>query len=258
MYTTGTFSGFAILLFVGMLSCLEIGRRLGRRWRTTEGEAAVTGTGGVEGAVLALLGLLLAFTFGGASSRFDVRRNLVIEETNDIGTAWLRLDLLPAADQPVLRQLFREYTEARLAVYRDVSDIEAVKREQARCAALQSEIWSKAVAASGRSPSPQAAMLLLPALNAMIDITTTRTAAADMHPPLVVFAMLYAVALVSSLMAGFGMAASHKLSRLHALGFTMAMAAAFYVIVDMEYPRVGQIRVDSFDQYLVQVRASMK
>lgn len=257
MYSTATFATLAALLFVGMFACLEIGRRIGQRWRAAEGPDAVSGTSGIEGAVLALLGLLLAFTFSGASARLDARRALIIEEANDMGTAWLRLDLLQAADQPALRQLFRDYVDARLAVYGNVGDADAAKAALDRCAALQRDIWSKAVTASGRGASPQAPMLLLPALNAMFDIATTRTASTDMHPPLVVFAMLYAVALVSSLMAGFAMAASHTISRLHAIGFTVAMAAAFYVIIDMEYPRVGRIRVDAFDQYISQVRQSM-
>ena len=61
---------------------------------------ALAGIGAVEGAVF---GLLIAFTFSGAGTRFDTRRQLVVEETNAIGTAYLRLDLLPAALQPSLR-----------------------------------------------------------------------------------------------------------------------------------------------------------
>ena len=258
MYSTEVFTSLSILLFLGMLGCIEIGRHIGKRWRASEGDAAVSGTGGIEGAVLALLGLLLAFTFNGASARFDARRALIIEETNDIGTAWLRLDLLASDAQPALRQLFRDYVDARLAAYRSVNEPAASSAALARATELQGEIWKKAVAASARASSPQAAMLLLPALNAMIDITTTRTASTEMHPPGVVFAMLYAVALVSSLLSGFAMSATRARNWLHMLGFTLAMATAFYVIIDMEYPRIGRIRVDAFDRYLVQVRDSMK
>jgi len=100
-------------------------------------------------------------------------------------------------------------------------------------------------------------MLLLPALNAMIDITTTRTMAAQMHPPTIIFVMLFGLALASALLAGYGMASATSRSWLHVLGFAAALAVAVYVIFDLEYPRFGMIRVDAFDQALVDLRESM-
>ena len=86
---------FTLALFSSMLVLLEIGRRIGLRRMAQDSEGARAGVGAVEGAVFGLLGLLIAFTFSGAASRFDTRRQLIVEETNDIGTAYLRLDLLP-------------------------------------------------------------------------------------------------------------------------------------------------------------------
>ena len=85
---------FTFGLFLGMLLFLEIGRRIAVRRVREDTGAAGEGVGAVDGAVFALLGLLIAFTFSGASSRFDTRRQLIVEETNDIGIAYLRLDLL--------------------------------------------------------------------------------------------------------------------------------------------------------------------
>ena len=101
-------------------------------------------------------------------------------------------------------------------------------------------------------------MLLLPALNAVIDIATTRTMAMQMHPPTVVFGMLAGLALASSLFVGYGMAASQARSLIHMVAFAVVMALAVYVILDMEFPRFGLIRVDAFDQALIDVRASMQ
>jgi len=114
---------FAVGLFIGMLFLLEIGRRIGARKLANDPEGARTGTGAIEGAVFALLGLLIAFTFSGAASKFDTRRQLIVEETNAIGTAYLRLDLLPASMQPALRESFRHYVDARLGAYRKLPDI---------------------------------------------------------------------------------------------------------------------------------------
>src|SRR5262245_45629401 len=107
-----------VSILVGMLTFLEIGRRLGSRRMVHDPEGARAGAGAVEAAVFGLMGLLIAFTFSGAASRFDTRRQQIIEEANSIGTAWLRLDLLPAKQQPTLREKFRQYTDARLALFR--------------------------------------------------------------------------------------------------------------------------------------------
>ena len=250
---------FGIALFLGMLILLEVGRRIGIAALAEDPEGAEAGVGTVEGAVFALLGLLIAFTFSGAASRFDTRRQLIIEETNDIGTAYLRLDLLPVDAQPGLREKFREYVDARLEIYRKLPDLAAAKEEMAKANRLQVEIWRQSVAASRAQGAAAAApMLLLPALNAMIDITTTRTMAAQMHPPVVIFALLFGLALASSLLVGYGMASSKARNWLHMLGLAFVMAVSVYVILDIEYPRLGFIRVDAFDQALVDLRESMK
>jgi hypothetical protein len=252
-------SVLAVGLFVGIVAMLEVGRRLGIRRLASDPAGAQAGTGAVEGAVFALVGLLIAFTFSGAASRFDVRRDLIVVETNAIGTAWLRLDLLPDAAQPAIRDSFLQYLDSRLAIYRTLPDIDAAHAELAKASALQTTIWSKAVAAGQREgASPDAIKLLLPALNDMFDITTTRTMAAQIHPPLVIYGMLIALALASALLAGYGMASGKTRSWLHILGFAGVIAVAVYVIIDMEFPRLGLIRVDSFDQALVELRASMK
>jgi len=212
----------------------------------------------VDGAVFALLGLLLAFTFSGAASRFDARRQLVVEEANNIGTAYLRIDLLPADAQPKLRDTFRRYVDSRINVYRKLPDIEAARAELANGAGLQNEIWTQAVGASAAADSPSARMLLLPAINQMIDITTTRTIAAQAHPPAIVFVVLLILVLAGSFLAGHAMAVGKDRDWIHMLCFAVVMSAAVYVILDFEFPRFGLIRLDTFDRVLHDVRASMK
>lgn len=249
---------FAGGLFLGMLLLLELGRRIGTRRLAQDPEGARQGVGAVEGALFGLLGLLIAFTFSGAAERFDARRHLIVEEANDIGTAWLRLDLLPPGPAATLRELFRHYLDSRIATYEKVPDASAVRAELARSIKLQGEIWSTSIAACREAGSQAAHVLLLPALNAMFDITTTRTEATNHHPPWIIFAMLGSLSLVSSLLAGYGMAGSKSHSWIHILGFAVVVSLTVYVIMDLEYPRLGLIRVDSADQVLIQLRESMK
>jgi hypothetical protein len=244
-------------LLAGILLLIETGRRIGTRRLSEEGESASKGFGALVGAVFGLLGLVLAFLFSGALTRFDSRRHLVVEEANEIGTAWLRVDLLPAESQPAMRELFRRYLDSRMEVYQRLPDLAAAKAELDRSVALQGEIWVLAVAASQKTGTNAAPMLLLSSLNAMFDITTTRTEAARLHPPLVIFVMLGVLALACSLFAGYDMASRPRLNLLHSVAFAIVLSVTVYVIIDLEFPRIGLIRMTDSDQVLVELRKSM-
>ena len=249
---------FAVSLFLGMFLFLELGRRVAIRERAADGNKEAVGIAAVEGAVFALFGLLVAFTFSGSIERFDKHRELIAEETNTIGTAYLRLDLLSTNAQPEILDLFSKYMDARLEVFRKLPDIEAAKAALITSTSYQEKIWTKSVDAC-RMPdaSPDACKLLLPALNSMIDITTTRAMAADLHPPLIVFMLLFGLGLVCSLFAGYGMASSRR-SWIHILGFAVVTVITVFVILDIEYPRQGLFRADAYDQVLIDLRQSMK
>jgi len=249
---------FALLLATGIIVLLEAGRRIGARRLADEGETAAKGFGAIESAVFALLGLILAFSFSGALARFDARRHLVVAEGNDIGTAFLRIDLLPTDAQAPMRDLFRRYLDSRIETYRKLPDMEAAQAELARSLKLQSEIWSLAVSSSQKSATPQAMMVLLPALNAMIDITTTRTEAAILHSPPIIWVMLGTLTFACALFDGYDMAARKHLNLLHSAAFAVVLAVTVYVIIDLEYPRLGLIQMSDSDRALVQLRESMK
>jgi hypothetical protein len=256
------FSLLAILTIAGMvgatLCMLEVGRRIGVRRMTLDPEgAAKASTGAIDGAVFGLLGLLIAFTFSGAAARFDARRQMIVEEANSVGTAWLRLDLLPVGAQPPLREQFRQYVDARIAGFRKLPDLGAAKSELARGAALQTAIWIQAVAACRDSGSAPATILLLPALNQMFDVATSRTAGAQMHPPMIIYAMLGLLLLAASLLAGVGLGLGKLRNWFHGLAFVLVMTLTVYVIVDFEFPRMGIIHIQGFEQVLVDVRQSM-
>src|SRR5262249_61345404 len=113
----------------------------------------------------------------------------------------------PRAAHPALKAAFGRYLDTRLAVYRKIPDLAAVQRELATGNAQQEEIWRLAVAAVRADDAPpSAAMLLLPALNAMFDIAATRAMSPRIHTPLGIFVVLFVLALVGALLSGYGMA----------------------------------------------------
>ncbi len=245
----------AVGCFAGIIACLEVGYRLGRH---RSEDVAREGIGALEAAVFALLGLLLAFSFAGGTARLDTRRQLIVEEANAIGTAYLRLDLLAAADQPEMRRLFREYLDGRLQLYRKLPDLPAAEREMERTAQIQQRLWTLAVTASQASTKPAAATLLLPALNQMIDVTTSRKVALYTHLPSLILAVLMIVALFSGLLAGYGMAKRRGRSWVHMLVYAFVVAVTIYAVIDLDYPRSGLIRLDAADIALTKLRDSIR
>lgn len=259
MGETGILLVFVPSLFLIMLLVLETGRRIGKRYYSMEESEHHRGNRIlVESAIYGLLGLLIAFTVSGAANRFDARRTLTVQEANAIGTAYLRLDLLPAAAQPELRRKFRRYAEARLAVFRLLPDFEASNAEAVRANELQRSIWNEVIAALPGVPQ-SATLMLLPALNEMFDITSSRAIAGQAHTPLVILCALAVLALFCCLLAGYGLAGENPLgSALRMIGFALVVTLAIFVILDLDYPRVGLIRLDYADQALIDVLAGMR
>lgn len=247
---------FALLVFFGIAISFTIGRRLGMRAAQRDPKGFTEGNAAIDGAVYGLFGLLLAFTFSGAATRFDARRELMGREANAIGTAYLRLDLMPGDVREGAKKKMRDYLDARIEMFASARDRPVALAAMARAQRLQSEIWTDAVAAT-RVPGGPPAIALLPPLNEMIDITTTQRVAWETHPPKVVFGMLGVVALVAALLGGHAMGAAKTHHLMHTIVYATVLAATSYIILDLEYPRLGLIRVDSADQVLVDLRASM-
>jgi hypothetical protein len=250
-------AAMAAVLFFAILGLEEYGFRRGRARAARHPESGRHGLGSVEGAVYGLLGLLIAFSFSGAASRFEHRREQIVEEANAVGTAYLRVDVLPPELQPRLRDKFRSYVDARLSIYAKLPDIDAARAELARALVLQGELWREAVTAArtAGSPAPQS---LLPPLNQAFDIANERTAAAYAHPPAALFLVLVILALVSAFLVGDGMAESKTASRLHMIAYAAVLSIVVYVVIDLEFPRFGLIRLSGADRFLAEVRQAMQ
>jgi hypothetical protein len=148
--------------------------------------------------------------------------------------------------------------DARLAVTRALPDLAAARRELVRAEALQRDVWRAAVAACQGEAGGQAARILLPAINEMFDVATERKVAAETHVPPIILGMLAVLALTCSFLAGYGMGKVASPSWLQIVAFPLILAVTVYVILDLEYPRAGLIRITAVDQHLVDVRESMR
>jgi hypothetical protein len=255
---TVVLSGFVVCGLIGVvLLSVEFGHRLGVRQRSRSADDVPTVHPMIEASVFGLMGILIGFTFYGAGSRFDNRRDLAVKEANAIGTTYLRLDLLPAETRPGLQQDLRAYLKARLEVEEKIPDLKAVRVALDRSETLQSNLWKKVVAAA-RDVGPAEKSLVLSSLNETIDITTDRTVALITHPPGAVYAMLALTVFTSSALAGYTMAASAVRDWMSTITIAVVLGVAVYVILDYEYPRIGLVRIDHTDQILADTLEKMK
>lgn len=252
------FFGVLALLFLAMVAMQIAGHRYGLHRADGDSAPSSEGTAAVEATLFAMLGLLVAFTFSGADTRLDARRKLIVEETNAVGTAYLRLDLLRAEDEPILQDEMRRYVDSRLAFYDQLLDFRAARAERARSDRLQQEIWTHAVAASARAGDSRAALLVLQSLNALFDVATERYAALRTHVPMAIFVLLIVMALACSFFAGIGMARRQHPSYLHMVIFAGVLAVTAYVILNLEFPRAGFGHLHALDAFLREQRASMR
>ena len=218
----------------------------------------------IEGAVFALIGLLVAFTISGALQRFDERRQLIVQEANAIGTAYDRLALFEGEAQGLQASL-RDYTKARIELYRMPHDFSLWQRtelwspeQQLKIRELKNKLWDATVAACPQSNYRPVCSLAMIALANAFEVSRLREGAAEKHPPQIVYIMLFGLGLGGSLLAGFGMAAAAARSRIHMVMFAATLAITLYVVTDIEFPRLGFIRVENFDHFLVDVYEQMR
>jgi hypothetical protein len=257
--------GVSAAFFVGSLILLHYGRRLGLRYRQREGADSMAGLRTIETAVFALIGLIVAFAISGALYRFDERRLLVVQEANAVSTAYDRLALFDGDVARNLRSKLKDYVHARIELYRLPHDFSLWEsgevwsgEQQEKILERKAALWDAAVAACPTSNFSSACSLALQGLGNAFEVARVRAGAAEKHPPRIVYMMLFGLGLGSSLLAGFSMASAKSRSSIHMLTFAGALAFTLYVITEIEFPRLGLIRVESFDRFLVDVHDRMR
>jgi hypothetical protein len=249
---------FAVGLFPAFMLAAEVGRRRGLAYLARDPEGLPKGTGAAEASVYAVIGLILAFSFSGADARFENRRHLIMSETNAISTAYMQLDLLPEPTRTEVRKDFLAYLDSRIATYQGAYDESTVKAHLKRSADIKAKIWQKSVASTlDRRSHPNASTLLLPTLREMFDIATTRWLALTDHPPIAIFVLLTGMNMIGAMLSGFATSVNKQRPWFYIWILASVLSVTQYVIVDLEFPRVGLIRLDAADQYLVELRRSL-
>jgi hypothetical protein len=231
------------LFFALMLTATELGFRLGRKFEARTPENVKSQISTVEAAILGILALLLGFTISMAVSRFETRKQLVLEEADAIGTSSLRAQLLPAPAGPEIESLLRQYVNIRVqygTAGNDLARLEDLNRQTAR---LQTEFWTRTAVYAQQDPNPVRVGLLLQSLNKAIDLAEARWMAFQNHVPESVIYVNAAVGLLSATLVGYSFGVNGRRNIFSMFMLAVSITLVLAVIIDLDRPRSGYIRV---------------
>jgi hypothetical protein len=239
-----------VFCFLGFWLAAWLGTHLRQGWAFNEERRADFNV--IQAATLTLLGLLIGFSFSMAISRYDQRKNLEEAEANAIGTEYLRADLLVSADREKVRELLKKYVDLRVRFYgAEPNEVGPINTETGR---LQSDLWSAVVGHARQQPDPVVA-LTVAGMNDVINAQGYTQAAWWNHIPISAAILVAVIGLLCNAMIGYG---SRSMAPRNPLLMVLPLfvAIAFALIVDIDTPRLGLIRVTPLN--LLSLLDSMK
>jgi hypothetical protein len=227
----------ALILAVVMLAAWQVGERMGKRLLHKED----TKPSKFDEASVALLGLLLAFTFGMSIAKHDQRRLAVVADSNAIGDFYTCASLLKEPARTQLQTVIRHYAQLRLELTRGKlrrSDLESALLKFGQMHARMTEIVGQAL--SGGTPI---AVSLTNTLNDVSSNQASRLAAYRDRLPTAIVILLFACAIVTALLIGREQGAAGSSDMAGTLCFILLVSITVYVTLDLNQPERGWIRV---------------
>ena len=219
-----------LLLLIGS----EFGYRLGTRRRTLMKEGEKATTSAMMGSTLGLLAFMLAFTFGMSSSRFDTRKQLVMDEASAVLRTFERLQFLPEPQRVESSRLLREYVQLRNQGA-TLKGIEEVHEIMMRSEGVQEALWKQAVTLADR---PNAILAgLMQSLGEITELHMKRVRAFTQNRiPFTIVIALYAIAFLGLGTMGYGAGLAETRAITPTVILVFVFSAVIVLIVDLERP----------------------
>lgn len=237
----GYLMNFPVALCICSLLCLWASALLGEVVRRRVGameDSERADFGILLGATLTLLGLLLGFSFSMAIGRYDQRKDYEEEESNAIGTEYLRAELLPEPTRTRVKGLLVEYLDLRIQRY-ELHAVQDTSSLASRTAQVQTDMWNEVKNAAAVDPTPLMAAVIV-GMNDVINRQGYTQAARWNRIPVPAWELMAGIALFSNFLIGFG---ETKLSRMKLLIVPLVVSISFLLIADIDSPQGGLIRV---------------
>ena len=232
----------ALAMAVVLAVACEIGFRAGARKQGAP-ESFRSLMSGIGAAMLGLLGLLLGFTLAMAIARWDGRRDVIVNESNAIGTLWLRAGLFQEPVRDELRESLREYTDARIALGGSRDDLEEWHAARTNSETLHARIWSAVERADKPGVSPATLSSLITAANELIDIHELRLSSTENFLPASLFLLLLGVAAVTIAFLAWSFGAAAQGGRTAMLTLGILLIAVLFLIMDVNRPQRGMVDI---------------
>ena len=232
-----------VILFVLLIVVTTAGYYAGKRRHDPINDAGRYQISTLQSSLLGLLALLLGFTFAMTVSRFDTRKQLVLDEANAISTTYLKAKLLsePYASKAV--SLLTEYVNARITFYNAVHNELNVQEANQKSEQLQNELWSVAREAATGDPKSVTTGLFIQSLNDVIDLHAKRLIALDNHVPEPIILMLWFVSILALGLTGYSCGLAGSRHFILTTMMALLIASVIYLIMDLDRPRRGLIQV---------------
>jgi len=230
----------AFVTLILLIISVEIGYWIGLRAKIEMTQPMKAQIATIQTAILTIFTFLLGFTFAMALSRFDNRKQMVVKESNAIGTAVLRSKLLPENQRAKMNDLFKKYVNLEFSITSRANiQVNERKVQNMETKRLQTLMWDEAFAATENNPLSVPAGLFATSINQLIDIKTERDIAISNHVPEIVLLvlLLFAALAIGILGYGNGLAATH--ARYPAIILCLVITMSFSLIIDLDRPNRG-------------------
>lgn len=236
------------ILLLAFISGFQI-----RKWRLGKNPSrAKLDLGSISSTLLGLLALILAFTFSMANSRFDVRRELAINEANAIATVLLRTEFFPDTLQKALKTNLKKYLEERIAFFESGTDLKKLLTHLENSDLIGKSIWDQVTEYSKSDPNLVKTSDIVPALNEMIDLVTSRRAAGEANIPPSIQWFLIILCISSTFLLGYER--KDNFDWVIVIGFSLMLSITVFSIFDLDRPRSGLVTMDEANSKIKDLR----
>lgn len=230
----------AIILFFSMLTAIWIGYKIGLKKTKTDNKNAE-----ISSSLLGLLALILGFTFAMAGSRYENRKNNLIDEANCIGTALLRSDIYPDSLKNEFKKDFEAYLNSRRDYYLLENDDVKLTTSLKQSAMASEKLWSRAAFYAKDKDYFIQSNMMLPALNEMFDSASKSNMVLNSKVPETIVYLMLAFSIIISFFIGYNSGLEKKINTKFITGFCFLICIVIFITLDLDRPRRGLITLDS-------------
>ena len=233
-----------LITLVLLIISVEIGYWIGKKAKVEMTQPMKAQISTIQTAILTIFTFLLGFTFAMALARFDNRKQMVVKESNAIGTAVLRSQLLPEHQHEILFELFKKYVTVEFKITSTANlSLKEKKELNNEVKRIQNSLWNEARKATTANPLSVPAGLFATSINQLIDIKTERDIAISNHVPEIVLLGLLLFAALAIGILGYGNGLAYTHARYPAIILCVVITISFILIIDLDRPNRGLTQV---------------